>query len=129
MRLRPDVSNTYKVDSDALLASQSLDNRKYISNIRNMRDNLKNIGETERNFLPLWMRTAQEDSIQELGFVPAIPLCYCKPGTSKIIANAINFNNFDFSQFNLDIDRYLIDSTTGVSDEQYILFANYNFNA
>jgi len=129
MRLRPDVSNTYKVDSDALLASQSLDNRKYISNIRNMRENLNNIGETERNFLPLWMRTAQEDSIQELGFVPAIPLCYCKPGTSKIIANAINFNDFDFSQFNLDIDRYLIDSTTGVSNEQYILFANYNFNA
>jgi len=128
-RLGPDTSNTYKVDSDALLASQSLDNRRYISNIRNMRDNLQDIGETERNFLPLWMRTAQEDSIQELGYVPAIPLCYCKPGTSKIIANAINFNNFNFSQFDLDIDRYLIDSTTGISNEQYILFANYQFNA
>ena len=64
----------------------------------------------------------------ELGFVNAIPLCYCKPGTAKIIANTIEFNNINFKQFELDIDRYLIDSTEGVSEEQYILFANYEFN-
>lgn len=129
MRLRPDNVNNIKADSDAVKISQTLDRTRYLSNIRNMRDSLSAIGETERNFLPLWMRTAQQDSIQELGYVSAIPLCFCKPGTAQIIARAINFNEFDFSQFDLDIDRYLIDSTTGNSNEQYILFANYQFNA
>jgi len=128
MRNRPENPNTIKVDSDAVLISQSKDYRKYISNIENMRDSLKNIGETERNFLPLWMRTAQEESIQELGYVLAIPLCYTKPNTAKIVANAIKNQNFNFSQFNIDIDRYIIDSTTGNSNEQYIVFANYQFN-
>jgi hypothetical protein len=128
MRNRPNNPNTIKVDSDAILISQSKDYVRYISNIDNMRDSLKELGETERNFLPLWMRTAQEDSIQELGYVPAIPLCYTTPGNSKIVANAIENAEFDFSQFNIDIDRYVIDSTTGVSEEQYIVFANYQFN-
>jgi hypothetical protein len=127
-RRRPSNPNTIKVDSDAILISQSKDYVKYISNIENMRDSLKQVGETERNFLPLWMRTAQEDSIQELGYVLAIPLCYTKQGKSKIIANAIKNQNFDFSKFAIDIDRYTIDSTTGNSDEQYIVFANYQFN-
>lgn len=128
MRNRPANPNTIKVDSDILLTSQSKDYIRFISNIDNMRDSLKGIGETERNFLPLWMRTAQEESIQELGYVPVVPLCYTIPGTAKIVANAIKNINFDFSQFNIDIDRYIIDSTTGNSDEQYIVFANYQYN-
>jgi len=36
------------------------------------------------NFLPSWMRDIQPDG-QILGFVPAIPLLYCKPGTGKRI--------------------------------------------
>jgi hypothetical protein len=74
------------------------------------------------------MRTAQQDSISELGYTLAIPLVYCKPGTSETIAAGINFSNFDYRQFELDIDRFLIDSTEGVSDPKYILFANYEFN-
>ena len=31
-------------------------------------------------------------------------------------------------QINFDIDRYIIDSTTGNSNEQYILFPNYEYN-
>jgi hypothetical protein len=74
------------------------------------------------------MRTSQADTITELGFVTAIPLCYCKPGTAKIIANTIDFYDIDFNQYELDIDRYLIDNSEGVSQEQYVLFANYEFN-
>ena len=74
------------------------------------------------------MRTAQEGQLQELGYVSAIPLCYTIKGKSKIIKNAIDFQKFDFTQLNFDIDRYIIDNTTGNTKEQYLLFANYQFN-
>ena len=122
------VENTIRADSDAVLVSDPNKIKKYISNISNIRGELLKLGRTERNFLPLWMRTAQEDSIQELGYTLALPLCYCLPGTSEIIKAGINFSNFDYRQFELDIDRYLIDSTEGVSDPKYIVFANYEYN-
>jgi len=125
---RPDYANTIKADTDALDASMSTDNKRYISNIFNMRDNIRDLGETDRNFVPLWMRSPQQGSVNELGFTPAIVLCYCKPGTSDIILSAIRASNFNFSQFNLDIDRYILDSTDISSEPQYILFANYRFN-
>jgi hypothetical protein len=74
------------------------------------------------------MRTAQEGQLQELGYVSAIPLCYTMKNKSKIIKNAIDFAKFDFTKLNFDIDRYIIDNTTGNSNEQYLLFANYQFN-
>ena len=121
-------TNTIKVDTNAIGADQRNDTKKYISNIKNMRDNIAESGSTVRNFLPLWMRTAQEGQLQELGYVAAIPLCYTIAGKSKIIKNAIDFQNFDFTQLDFDIDRYIIDNTTGNTNEQYLLFANYQFN-
>lgn len=127
-KLRPDNPNVLTVDSDAINSSATIDDVRYISNITSMRDALKEIGETEINFLPLWMRTEQEDTIGRLGFINAIPLCYCQPGTSKIIKNTIEFYNIDFKIYDFDIDRYIIDSSEGVSEDQYVVFANYNFN-
>ena len=121
-------TNTIKVDSNAISSDQRNDTKKYITNIKNMRDNIAESGTTVRNFLPLWMRTAQEGQLQELGYVAAIPLCYTVAGKSKIIKNAIDFQNFNFTQLDFDIDRYIIDNTTGNTNEQYLLFANYQFN-
>lgn len=125
---RPVPENTVRADITAVKVSDPNKITKYISNVSNMRKEFSKLGRTERNFLPLWMRTAQEDSIQELGFTLAIPLAYCKPGTSETIKAAINFTNFDYRQFELDIDRFLIDSTEGVGDPKYFVFANYDFN-
>ena len=125
---RPAPANTVRADSDAVLVSDPNKIVRYVSNISNVRSAFRGLGRTERNYLPLWMRTAQQDSISELGYTLAIPLVYCKPGTSETIAAGINFSNFDYRQFELDIDRFLIDSTEGVSDPKYILFANYEFN-
>lgn len=122
------VENTVRTDSNAVLVSDPNRIVKYISNISNVRKEFSKLGRTERNFLPLWMRTAQEDSIQELGYTLSIPLCYCKPGTSERIKAAINFSGFDYRQFELDIDRFLIDSTEGVGEPKYFVFANYEFN-
>lgn len=127
-RLRPIPENTIKVDSDVLSADGANDTQRYISSISTMRDRIKEIGETEINFLPLWMRTSQPGNIANLGFINAIPLAYCKPGQSTSVKNAIDNANIQFNQFNYDIDRYVIDSTEGVSEEKYILFANFKYN-
>jgi hypothetical protein len=101
---------------------------KYISNIHHSRDNIRNIGETEIEYLPLWMRTSQINSIESLGYVKAIPLCFCKPGTSKEIYTTLKRHNVTFKDFDFDIDRLIIDSTEGSSDEQYLVFHNYSYN-
>lgn len=126
--IRPVFENTIKTDSNAILVSDPNKIVKYISNISNIRESLRSLGRTERNYLPLWMRTPQDNSIQELGYTLAIPLAYCKPGTSSTIISAINFSKFDYRQFELDIDRFLIDSVEGDGEPKYIVFANYEFN-
>ena len=96
--------------------------------IRDRRNNIKTVGLTERDFLPLWMTTSQSNSVQELGFVTGVPLCYCKPGTSATILLNIANSEFNFRQLDFEIDRYIIDATEGNSYEQYIPFGNYAFN-
>jgi len=93
-----------------------------------MRQRIRDLGITERDFLPLWMRTTQQGGIQEIGYTLAIPLCYCKPNTSNDIALNIKNSGYDFKMLNLEIDRYVIDSTKGISGEQYIAFGNYAYN-
>lgn len=126
-RLRPNT-NTIKIDSDAIKISDSNDQRKYISNITNMRDRIRAVGDNLREFYPLWMRTAQEVGQAELGFKLAIPLCYCRPGEADSVILNIKNSNFNFKQLDIEIERYNIDSTDGNSNEQYIPFANYQFN-
>ena len=125
-RFRP-KANTIKADSNAVTAGQSTDSIKYISSIDNMRANIKNIGNEERNYLPLWMRTAQA-GFQELDYVTAIPICYCKPGESASIINNIENYGFDPKLINYDIDRYIVKQTENSDVEKFVLFANYQFN-
>ena len=125
-RFRP-KTNTIKTDSDAIKVSQSTDSKRYISSIDNMRANIKTIGNEERNYLPLWMRTAQT-GFQELDYVTAIPICYCKPGESANIINNIKNYGFDPKIINYDIDRYIVKETKDSNIEKFIIFANYQFN-
>ena len=122
------ITNTLKIDSDAISIDEDKQTKKYISNITNMRDRIQDIGVTDGNFLPLWMRTPQQNNIEALGYTPAVVLTYCKPGTANDILLNIKNSDFDFSKINFTVDRYIIDSTKGNSNEQYILFANYDYN-
>lgn len=126
-RFRP-ITNSLKIDSDAISADEAEQTTKYISNLTNMRKRISRIGETDNNFLPLWMLTPQENNIEALGYTPAVVLAYCKPGTADSILLNIKNNNFDFKDINFEVDRYIVDSTKGNSNEQYIVFANYDFN-
>ena len=126
-RFRP-TYNTLKVDSDAVQISNSTDQTRFISNVTNMRENIAQAGVTEGSFLPIWMSTAQGSGVQELGYVTAVPLCYCKPGTAAQILLNITNSGFDFKNLDFEIDRYIVDATIGNSDEQYIAFGNYQYN-
>lgn len=81
-----------------------------------------------QNLLPLWMRTMTNTQIP--GFVLALPICYCKVGSSSdILLNINNYidnkeNNFNFNNIDYTIDRYVIDSVYDSAGSQYIVFNN-----
>ena len=99
------------------------------SSISLWRKRIEQLGLHDRHYMPLWMRTIQDGSVQELGFVSAVPLCFCKAGRSAdIMLNIKNYlkvnTNFDFKLLDYTIDRYTIDSVTGDTTDKYIVFRN-----
>ena len=78
-----------KVDSDIPFVSDSDHQRIFPNSIKNMRNRIKNTGQRDREFLPLWMRSIQDQALYETGYVKALPLCYAKPGKSDGIISRI----------------------------------------
>jgi hypothetical protein len=72
-------------------------------------------------YLPLWMRSFQ-DNRQELGFVLAMPLCYCIEGAASEIVLNIKNSEFNFKLLDYTVDRYIIDSVNGYSEDKYLVF-------
>lgn len=99
---------------------------RFPSSISLWRYRIKNMPntESERNYMPLWMRSIQPGESQEINYVPAVPLCYCKPGTADVILLNIKNSNFDFKLLDYTIDRYIIDSVSGEYTDKYLVFRN-----
>lgn len=119
---RPDPIIT--IDSTAYTASNSNAGTYFPNSISNWRDNINAVGEQERNYLPLWMRSIQPGDRQELGFQLAVPLCYCLVGTADDIILNIKYSGFDFKMLDYTADRYIIDSVTGQATDKYLVFRN-----
>ena len=126
-RFRP-KGDVITADQTSVITSQSKDQYRYINNIGTMRKRIAEIGANEREFLPLWMRTAQDGSLSELDYVTALPLCYTVPGGAKTIKENIENAGFDFKQISYQIDRYIVDKTADNNQETYILFPRHTFN-
>ena len=126
-RFRPNT-NVLSVDNAGVKASQTQNVKRFISNIGNMRKRIADIGANDRQFLPLWMRSSQTTTGQELDYITAMPICYCKPGTSQTIIENIQNAKFDFTQLDYDIDRYIVDRTENNENQQFILFSDYKLN-
>jgi hypothetical protein len=90
----------------------------YPNAVANMRSRMKSLGNKEYTYLPLWMRTTQSDTLGPLGYVMAVPVCYCKPGTSAILKKRIEDKNIDFKNIQFTIDRYAV-SKSVVSPEVF----------
>lgn len=99
---------------------------RFPSSISLWRYRIKNMADTvsERNYLPLWMRSIQPGETQEINYVAAVPLCYCKPGTANEIMLNIKNSQFDFKLLDYTIDRYIIDSVDGYYTDKYLVFRN-----
>ena len=119
---RPDPIVT--VDSTGYQISNPRPGNYYPNSITNWQARLASVGASERNYLPLWMRSIQPGSKSELGFKLAVPLCYCKPGTADTILLNIKYSGFEFKNLDYTIDRYIIDSVTGTASDKYLVFRN-----
>ena len=115
---------TVTADSTGYQISNSNVSRFFPNSITNWQYRIGQTGLTERNYLPLWMRSIQPGTKQELGFVLAVPICYCTVGNSAKIKLLIENNGFDFKQIDYTIDRYIIDSVTGYTSDKYLVFKN-----
>lgn len=79
--------------------------------IAHMRTVMKDLGQKEYVHLPLWMRTAQNNSGAPLGYKMAVVLAYCKPGKAGLIRKRILDKNIDFKKILFRIDRYVVNAS------------------
>ena len=100
------------VDSGNYRSSAQNDYLAYPNAMENMRNRLKSaIGEAilERTVLPEWMQSKQEDN-SILGWTLAVPIVYCKPGTSKKIKYLLEQRTIDLKGISFEVDRYILDN-------------------
>ena len=90
----------------------------YPNAVANMRSRMKSLGNKEYTYLPLWMRTTQAGALAPLGYVMAVPICYCKPGTSARLKKRIEDKNIEFKNIQFTMDRYAV-SKSIVSPEVF----------
>ena len=91
----------------------------YPNAVANMRLRMKNLGHKEWDHLPLWMKTTQAGDLAPLGYVMAVPLCYCKPGTSALVKKRIEDKALNFKNIAFTVDRYVV-SKSKVATETFI---------
>ena len=117
----------YNITTDSTGYQISNPNTKtyYPNSITNWQKRLKNVGASERNYLPLWMRSIQEGEKEQLGYMLSIPLCFCKVGTSAtILLNIKYYSDFDFKTLDFTIDRFTLTSLAGYISDKYLVFRN-----
>jgi hypothetical protein len=88
----------------------------YPNAVANMRLRMKNLGHKEWDYLPLWMKTTQSGDLAPLGYVMAVPICYCKPGTSALIKKRIEDKQLNFKNIAFTIDRYVVSKSKVATD-------------
>jgi hypothetical protein len=114
--------DSIRVDSDIPFVSDSDHQRVFPNSIKNMRKRIQSVGDRDREFLPLWMRSIQDDTSVEPGYVKALPLCFCNPGSSVDVMARIKASGFDFKTINFLADRYVIDIIDGEIEDKYLAF-------
>jgi hypothetical protein len=91
----------------------------YPNAVANMRSRMKSLGHKEWDYLPLWMKTTQSGDLAPLGYVTAVPICYCKPGTSALVKKRIQDKALTFKNIAFTVDRYVI-SKSKVATETFV---------
>lgn len=128
------VDNMKQINTGTNLGSVSRtlyanNNIYYPSSVDNMRYQLERLTLNDTDFIstneynmPVFMRTAQEGDYKPAGYMHVLPLCYVLPGEGQKIISRIKLSGFDFKQFDMDIDRLILDKTLDNSTAKYLLF-------
>jgi len=90
----------------------------YPNAVANMRSRMKSLGHKEWDYLPLWMKTTQAGDLAPLGYVTAVPICYCKPGKSALVKKRIEEKALNFKNIAFTVDRYVV-SKSKVATETF----------
>jgi hypothetical protein len=114
--------DSIKIDSDIPLVSDRDHQRIFPNSFKNMRRRIAETGLDDREFLPLWMRSIQDFEAYETGYVKALALCYCNPGSSESVLARIRASGFDFKTIDFVADRYIIDIIDGEIEDKYLAF-------
>ena len=88
----------------------------YPNAVANMISRMKSLGHKEWDHLPLWMKTTQSGDLAPLGYVMAVPICYCKPGTSELLKKRIKDKALEFKNISFIIDRYVVSNSKVATD-------------
>lgn len=115
-------TNQIRISENIKLASERDDQRVFPNSVKNMRKQIKGIGVRDRTFLPLWMRSIQDASFVETGYVGAVVLCFVKPGYADSVMARIRASDFDFKLIDFEADRYVVDSIAGEIEDKYLAF-------
>tara|TARA_B100001057_G_scaffold263280_2_gene263449 strand:+ start:6916 stop:9429 length:2514 start_codon:yes stop_codon:yes gene_type:complete len=84
--------------------------------VANMRSRIKSLGHKEWDYLPLWMKTTQAGDLAPLGYVKAVPVCYCKPGKSGLVKKRIEDKVLNYKNISFTIDRYVVSNSKVATD-------------
>jgi hypothetical protein len=114
--------DSIKIDSDIPLVSDSDHQRIFPNSFKNMRSRIKALGNRDREFLPLWMRSIQPGEPTEFGYTKALILGYVKPGFAESTKSRIKFSEFDFKSIDFTADRFIIDIIDGQIEDKYLAF-------
>jgi len=83
----------------------------YPNAVANMRSRMKSLGHKEWDYLPLWMKTTQAGDLAPLGYVLAVPICYCKPGKAELVKKRIADKKLELKNISFTIDRYIVNKS------------------
>jgi len=114
--------DSIKIDSDIPLVSDSDHQRIFPNSFKNMRSRIKALGNRDREFLPIWMRSIQPGEPTEFGYTKALILGYVKPGFAESTKSRIKFSEFDFKSIDFTADRFIIDIIDGQIEDKYLAF-------
>ena len=112
------------VNSDKISISKEITfngNTYYPPSIANMRAKFSSgtVITSVRN--PSFTKFVQAGDTIKPGYIPFVPLCFTLPGRSATIIRKINESGFKFNTVNFEIDRLIVEKSTGPAGAKYLL--------
>jgi hypothetical protein len=88
--------------------------KKQLESIQLLKDDDYTTIRNNEYSLPLFMRTPQGSKYSPANYIPLVVLCYAQPGQGIRIINRIKRSDFNFNQFNFDVDRVVVENNSTV---------------